>query len=400
VAVALSCKVLHEFRPAGDASENALLVRVEAGGAPQPRRVPILLAILLDTSGSMEGSPLEAALAGTADVLGVLGTSDYATVLGFDDKARILTPLQRLERPEHLIDDLRRTKAGGATRLAVGLDRALDQLASPHPERCIRRLLLLSDGQPSHGPRKLGELGDLLGRAAELGVSISTVGLGLEFDEELLAGLAAATGGRYVPVGVDARVGDALVGAVGIMDRAAFADAKLRVEPLRWNTLHDGAETLEIPLPDLPSGTWFEALVPIDHEPRAPGDYVVATVRAEGLDPATGRARLLQAEALARFQPGAEGTAKDAEEVRAASMARGGEAVLVRTMGDLRAGEIGVADVPQRLEGAAAAFRAGGREDLAEATAALAARVADGRVPDPNKWLAAIVLDVRTGQAS
>jgi len=55
--------------------------------------------------------------------------------------------------------------------------------------------------------------------------------------------------------------------------------------------------------------------------------------------------------------------------------------------------------VTERIEGAGAAFAAGGRQDLADRAYAAAARFRDGALAGPNKWLTEIVLDVRIGPA-
>lgn len=395
--VTLSCTPLHEVRPAAEACQNSILVRIQATDPAATRTVPLALVILLDTSGSMEGPRLAAAVEGICGALAALPPSDTVAVLGFDSRARILVPRRPIGSVDTIADDLRRIRAGGATRLAAGLDLALAQFRTAHQPHALRRLLLLSDGAPSHRPRTLeGFAGHIDALRAE-GVSVSTVGMGQDFDEALLAGLAAATGGRFAFVPAREDPAPALTDIVGALGGLALAGGTLTVRTLRWSRLDDGEGVRELPLPDLPAGHRLQVVLPLAHEPRPQGDYVVATVAVRGTDGATGQPLELAREALVAFWPSPVTDRPPNAEVSTAGLVRGGEGILVRTMAEARSRRINRALVVTRLEAAGAAFAAGGRHDLAERAAALADRVAEGSAGDPNKWLTGIVLDARFG---
>ena len=61
----------------------------------------------------------------------------------------------------------------------------------------IRRIVLISDGQANHGLYDRDELAQLAGETAARGVSISTVGVGLDFDEQTMLRLAEVGRGNY-----------------------------------------------------------------------------------------------------------------------------------------------------------------------------------------------------------
>ena len=79
---------------------------------------------------------------------------------------------------------------GGMTAMKTGIEAA-EALLWPTQRR---RVVLLSDGMPTHGDplaaaRRLGEAG----------VVIDTVGCGVDVDEVTMRAIAAVGGGKYVP---------------------------------------------------------------------------------------------------------------------------------------------------------------------------------------------------------
>lgn len=393
--VALVCRALHHLRPASHTSENGILIRVEPSGPVAPRTVPLAVAIVLDTSGSMEGPRIEAALAAVGAALDALPPTDYATVIGFDDKARVLWPLQPVGNSSSLRPALRRVRAGGGTHLAAGVELAVERLRAPHLRQSLRRLVIISDGAPSHPPRTLDAFAGCVSRLLEEGIAVSTIGLGGEFDEELLAGLATGTGGRYVPLDTAGSLTDVLIATLRAFDRAALAQLSLRIEPLELTRLTDAGTPLSVTLPDLAEDQAYEAFLPLAHDPRPPGDYTVLRTSASALDPASGKVISAEGSVRVRFVPDPSSEPASAPEVAAAAAVRGGEAALAKAMAELRSGRSPVSTVVSRLEAAAAAFQSGGREDLAYRVHCVVQGLHERTLADPNKWLAAAVQEVR-----
>ena len=107
--------------------------------SPEPR--PMVIGLLLDTSGSMEGAKMERARQGTVAFLGELGDEDEAFLMTFDsfpDLKQDLTGNKALLR-----DAINGLTVGGATSLNLAVVDGSDILAE-RPER--RALIVLSDG--------------------------------------------------------------------------------------------------------------------------------------------------------------------------------------------------------------------------------------------------------------
>jgi Ca-activated chloride channel family protein len=169
----------------------------DAEAVPEPAatitRQTVALAIILDRSGSMRGEKLEMAQRASQEALDELDAGDYVTVLAFDSQPLSVVPLRRLGDRAAVrasIDAIR--PAGGTEYLAV-LQQAHATLLEVEDAR--RRVLFLSDGVgPPHG------VADEVRQMRDDGIVVSTVGIGEDYDPELLGLIAREGGGRFHPV--------------------------------------------------------------------------------------------------------------------------------------------------------------------------------------------------------
>ncbi|MDL2342693.1 VWA domain-containing protein [Deinococcus sp. MIMF12] len=181
-----------------------LLVRITPPTPPQDTPPPPLdLALVLDTSGSMRGQPLDLAKAAALEVHRHLRPADRLALVTFASSAQLVAPLQPAIRADGFGGRLAGLEAGGSTALAQGWGLAADVLRHPDasqpplaPNR-LKRTLLLTDGRANVGPRDPRLLGAGVGRALSEGISTSTVGVGTHYDERLLEELAGAGDGNY-----------------------------------------------------------------------------------------------------------------------------------------------------------------------------------------------------------
>lgn len=175
-----------------------LLAQVKAPEPPSvaaPRK-RMRLAIVIDRSGSMSGAPLAEAVRCAQRIIDGLLPDDEAAVVLYDDHVQVPIPLQRSEGAKRLARTLSDVESGGCTALYDGWRAGLMQLGEP-PVDALSRVILLSDGQANSGPATLGEFEPEARAAALKGVATTTVGLGRGFNEELMVGLAQASGGQH-----------------------------------------------------------------------------------------------------------------------------------------------------------------------------------------------------------
>lgn len=167
------------------------VVTVTSDPSCSARRRPVDLALVMDVSGSMaaEGKLGEAQRAAT-ELLDRLGPDDRVALVTFSDDTSVVAPLGSAH------ERIRAAVAGlypdGATFLSGGLDAGLAALPG-RPDR-VERVLLMTDGQANRGVTSPDALARSVRRAT---ASVSTIGLGAAYNEELLATLADAGRGAY-----------------------------------------------------------------------------------------------------------------------------------------------------------------------------------------------------------
>ncbi|NJM07957.1 VWA domain-containing protein, partial [Candidatus Gracilibacteria bacterium] len=123
-----------------------------------------------------------------------LDAADRFVLVACAEQAQLLASGQGSERALLLdgIARLKQLRLGEATDLAVGMQAALAAVAHNADRQRSRRLLLLTDGFT----RDAQSCRALVRQATDQGVSISTIGVGGDFQVELLTALADSSGGR------------------------------------------------------------------------------------------------------------------------------------------------------------------------------------------------------------
>lgn len=167
--------------------------------APRPEdlseKIAVNVALVIDTSGSMEGKPIEDARAASLAMIKSLKDGDRVAVVVFHSKAEVLLPSTVLgdderREAEAMIGAMR---AHGTTDMARGLDAGLAQVMSNLDPRGINRVVLLGDGVPNQeaGIREAAQ------RAGDRGVTITSLGLGDDYNESVMGAVAQLSGGRF-----------------------------------------------------------------------------------------------------------------------------------------------------------------------------------------------------------
>ena len=168
---------------------------------PQPesaamQRPKLNLSMVLDRSGSMKGQKMERAREATAFCIDQLLPTDRLSVVIFDDQIEVLIPSQQAENAAELKERLSRVSARNSTALHQAWVNGGIQVSEHTMEEGINRVLLITDGLANVG---LTDTDEIVTQASELfkrGVSTSTIGIGDDFNEDLLLPMAQAGGGN------------------------------------------------------------------------------------------------------------------------------------------------------------------------------------------------------------
>jgi Ca-activated chloride channel family protein len=174
-------------------------LRVAVGGCERDKtdRTPVNVSFVIDRSGSMQG--LRIAQAREAAIMAIkrLNQEDIASVVIFDDRIETLVPAQKVTDPALFADRIRQVGARGSTAIYGGVMQGASEVRAHKDSRRLNRVVLLSDGLANVGPSRPADF-ETLGRGllAE-GISVSTIGLGLGYNEDLMQKLARASDGNH-----------------------------------------------------------------------------------------------------------------------------------------------------------------------------------------------------------
>jgi Ca-activated chloride channel homolog len=159
--------------------------------------MPSAICLLIDRSGSMKKSKIENARAAALELISRLTAEDYIGLVTVSDTAERIVDLDKVSNIDinWLQDRIKNIKAGGGTHLYSGLETAYEQLMH-FKGKCIRRVILLSDGQPTDRI-PADEFARLASRMREMGISIISMGVGPKYNEDLLSSLAELSGGTW-----------------------------------------------------------------------------------------------------------------------------------------------------------------------------------------------------------
>ncbi|MEM6690387.1 MAG: VWA domain-containing protein [Planctomycetota bacterium] len=166
---------------------------------PRPNdRPPINVALVIDTSGSMKGEKIVQAREAAVQAIHRLEADDIVAVVNYDKDANVVVPATKATDVASITQPIETLQAGGNTALFAGVTKGAHEIRKFFDETRVNRVLLLSDGQANRGPSSPSELGRLGASLVKEGISVSTFGLGLGYNEDLMSELAFSGSGNHL----------------------------------------------------------------------------------------------------------------------------------------------------------------------------------------------------------
>ncbi len=292
----------HVLRGADRVARMEVVIR---GGQAGATAQPVDLVVLMDVSGSMTGEKLSHAKAALRALASWVGPRDRLALLPYNGRAwTALAPSHgtraNARHREAVIDGLR---AGGSTRISAALDLGVETVREVQWGERVARLVIVSDGLANQGDTSLLGLGRRARASRLAGANLSAVGVGLHFNEALLATLADEGAGQfhYVedPEGLEERFASEFRAARRNVARAV----SLRVKPTRGVRLLDAAgypidadgDTLVIHPGPLASGQERRFWLTFQAPAGVAGPFALAELRLRYRDPQGGDDREVRA---------------------------------------------------------------------------------------------------------
>src|SRR4051794_34802048 len=278
-------------------AEHALIqVNASSGMASMGRRMPINLCLVIDRSGSMEGEPLEYVKRACGHVVDLLDQNDILSVVTFEERVEVVMPARRVLNKGLIKEHINRIQPGNTTNIYDGLMAGASQVASVRSEGYVNRVCVLTDGEPTAGVK---DYSSIVGAAAEQrsrGVSITALGFGPEYNEELLVGMAKRGGGNYYYIQRPELIPEVFRSELEQLLTTVAKNIRLRLLLGKWVELRQvygqqpvlGPRTAEVPLQDLERGASLRMLVELGFGRRPAGTYRVAKIEVLYDDCVTG----------------------------------------------------------------------------------------------------------------
>lgn len=196
-SLSLDGKLTHPYVLPGT-NDVFLALEVKAVDVPGAARAPVNLALVIDRSGSMSGEKIIRAREAALALLEKLGPQDRLSVVHYGSDVSVLPGAFVTEgnrvRFERFI---RGISEEGGTNIGDGLAAGRAQLAKAQSDFKVNRLVLLSDGQPTVGITSPAALTALVRGYRSAGLSVTSLGVGVDFNEDLMTRLAEVGGGSY-----------------------------------------------------------------------------------------------------------------------------------------------------------------------------------------------------------
>lgn len=255
----------------------SVLFDLQAADQPRGLRPDTAVALVIDRSGSMAGDKIRQARRAAKMLVRRLGDRDRIAIVSYSSDYALDLPLTRVEgqrdRIYRVIDDI---LDGGGTNLSGGLQAGLEALARADVTMA-RRLILMSDGNVNQGLTDPTAIAEIAARARRTGVTVSTLGVGVDFNEDLMTLVAQSAGGGYYYARNAAAIADAFTDELEGLEALAARQVELGLElppgmrvaeVFGYRTERRGGRTV-LPVGDMASGEKRRVMLTLELEPLA-----------------------------------------------------------------------------------------------------------------------------------
>jgi len=229
----LVCSLNRTYIPAN--KEQELFLKIEI----TPTEIiteflPLDVCLLIDRSSSMAGKRLDNVKEGAVNLITQLESRDYAAIVTFESKIDIVVPAQRVADKSMFEKKIREIEAGNTTEMYEGLKTAfleskkslkINQDPKKEP---LRRIILFSGSQPTDNHPE-SAYRDLAREIGGVGISITALGIGRNYNEDLISALVEETGGVWYHISSPDEISDICSPKVSNMGTDIYSQTELIV---------------------------------------------------------------------------------------------------------------------------------------------------------------------------
>ncbi len=155
-------------------------------------RRPLNLVLVIDKSGSMSGERIAKVKQSLQMLIERLNPTDHVSIVAYDNEAHVVLDFCHNADIGKISKAIDRIEAGGSTNLHHGLMLGYEQATAKLDQQRSNRVILLTDGRANVGVSDPDKIARDSKRFNDQGIELSTIGLGNDFNRELLRDLADA----------------------------------------------------------------------------------------------------------------------------------------------------------------------------------------------------------------
>lgn len=253
-------------------------------------QMDVNVAFVLDRSGSMRGNKLRAMQHAVGLALDKLNDNDSVSITIFNHETAVLVPTQPASQRRSMMRLVDGIRDEGGTKISRAMYAGLTELARA-PQGRLSRLVLLTDGETDKDEAECLDLADQAGRN---GVPITAFGVGSEWNDKLLSGIAQRSNGEVEHLARPEEIEDNFQQVVqqaqsavfqntsatvrlvsGVTPRAAWQVVPL-IKNLGYKPLADRSVT--VPIEQLEKDARRVLLLELMVEPKPAGTYRIGQI--------------------------------------------------------------------------------------------------------------------------
>jgi Ca-activated chloride channel family protein len=153
---------------------------------------PLNISLVVDCSTSMQGIRLDTVKITAIEILRQLQPTDIFSLVKFNDFAEILINPRSMDDLKSTEMKVQLLQAGGGTEIFKGLEAGFSQVNQYRTSQRTNHIILITDGRTYGDEASCEQLAD---QASTLGIGISALGIGNEWNDRFLDHITSKTGG-------------------------------------------------------------------------------------------------------------------------------------------------------------------------------------------------------------